>query len=68
MSSFKKGGNPMPPDCAHDLNRCSLKVWGHNTFAHKGDTHDVTFSNGKKMTCTSNGRDTPRSCEMKGPN
>ena len=58
-------GRVMPDDCNQNLNRCSLQIWGRNTFPHTGYTQSVTFANGMVLTCTSNGPNTPRSCTLK---
>ena len=58
-------GRVMPDDCNQNLNRCSLQIWGRNTFPHTGYTQSVKFSNGMILTCTSNGPNTPRSCTLK---
>jgi hypothetical protein len=54
----------MPDNCNQNLDQCSQIVWGHNSFAHRGDRQSITFSNGMILTCTSNGRDIPRSCAL----
>jgi hypothetical protein len=57
-------GDAMPANCQQNLNRCSLKIWGHNAFSQSGETRSITFSNGKTLTCTSHGKDTPRGCTL----
>jgi hypothetical protein len=58
-------GPAMPDNCKQNLNQCSQKIWGHNTFPHRGYQQSITFSNGMILTCTSNGPDTPRSCTLR---
>jgi hypothetical protein len=58
-------GPTMPDNCKQNLDQCSRKIWGHNTFPHRGYRQSITFSNGMKLTCTSNGPDIPRSCTLK---
>ena len=58
-------GRTMPDNCRQNLNQCSLQIWGRNSFPHRGDQQSATFSNGMTLTCTSNGRDTPRSCTLR---
>jgi hypothetical protein len=55
----------MPDNCNQNLDQCSQIVWGHNSFAHRGDRQSITFSNGMTLTCTSQGPDHPRSCTLK---
>jgi hypothetical protein len=59
-----QGTMAMPANCAQNLDQCSLKVWKHDSFPHKGVTQSMTFSNDQTLTCTSNGANTPRSCEL----
>jgi hypothetical protein len=63
-SGAAQAADSMPANCAQNLDRCSQKVWGHNAFSHSGDTRSTTFSNGKTLTCTSHGKDTPRGCTL----
>jgi Ricin-type beta-trefoil lectin domain len=58
-------GPTMPDNCQQNLNQCSLKIWGRNSFPHRGYQQSAKFSNGMTLTCTSNGPDTPRSCALK---
>jgi hypothetical protein len=58
-------GRTMPDNCKQNLDQCSQKIWGHNTFPHRGYQRSVTFSNGMTLSCASNGPDTPRSCTLK---
>jgi len=58
-------GPTMPDNCKQNLDQCSQKIWGHNTFPHRGYRQSITFSNGMILTCTSNGPDIPRSCTLK---
>jgi hypothetical protein len=64
-AAAQAAGRAMPDNCQENLNQCSLKIWGHNTFPHAGVQQSVTFSNGMVLTCTSNGSNTPRSCTLK---
>jgi hypothetical protein len=57
-------GPAMPDGCQQDLNRCSQKVWAHNSL-HRGSQQSVQFSNGMTLTCIANGTDTPRTCSLK---
>jgi hypothetical protein len=57
-------GGAMPDNCNLNLDQCSQRIWGHNSFSHSGVTQSTTFSNGAILTCTSNGRDAPRSCTL----
>jgi peptidoglycan hydrolase-like protein with peptidoglycan-binding domain len=59
-------GGAMPDNCKQNLNQCSLKIWPHNSFPHRGSTQNITFSDGETLTCTSNGANTPRSCTLTG--
>jgi hypothetical protein len=64
-SAAAQGTGPtMPDNCQQNLNWCSLKIWKHNSFPHRGSRQSVTFSNSMTLTCTSNGPDTPRSCTL----
>jgi hypothetical protein len=54
----------MPANCAQDLDKCSEKIWAHDTFPHAGVTQSVTFNNGLVLTCTSMGRGRPRDCTL----
>jgi TPR repeat protein len=58
-------GPAMPDNCKQNLDQCSQKIWGHNSFPHRGHQQSITFSNGMILTCASNGPDTPRSCALK---
>ena len=57
----------MPANCQQQMQQCSLKVWGHNSFTKAGETQSVTFSNGAVLTCTSKGADKPRNCKFDPP-
>jgi hypothetical protein len=57
----------MPANCQQQMQQCSLKVWGHNSFAKAGETQSVTFSNGAVLTCTSTGANKPRNCKFDPP-
>jgi hypothetical protein len=57
----------MPANCQQQMQQCSLKVWGHNSFARAGETQSVTFSNGAVLTCTSTGANKPRNCKFDPP-
>ena len=57
-------GIDMPADCENDLDKCSEKIWAHDSFPHKGVTQSVVFSNAMRLTCTSRGRDIPRFCQL----
>jgi hypothetical protein len=59
-------GAGMPGNCKQNLNQCSLQIWGRDAFAHPGDRKSITFSDGTTLTCSSNGRGTPRSCSLSG--
>jgi hypothetical protein len=55
---------PMPANCKQNLDKCSQEVWARDVFPHRGVQRSITFSNRMTLTCTSNGRDTPRSCTL----
>jgi hypothetical protein len=57
-------GGAMPDNCNQNLDQCSQKIWAHNSFPHAGASQSITFSNGTTLTCTSNGRDHPRTCSL----
>jgi tetratricopeptide (TPR) repeat protein len=61
----RRAGPTIPDNCQQDLDQCSRKIWGRNTFPHRGSRQSVAFSNGRVLTCISNGRDTPRSCTLR---
>ena len=57
------GADPdMPANCENNLDLCSQKIWAHDSFPHAGITQSIIFSNGMKLTCTSNGANKPRTC------
>jgi hypothetical protein len=57
-------GYVMPANCDQSLDKCSQQIWAHNSFPHSGVTRSVTFTNGRTLTCTSNGANTPRTCDL----
>ena len=57
-------GPDMPANCQQNLDQCSQRIWSHNAFPHPGDSQTITFSNGLTLSCTSNARNTPRSCTL----
>jgi len=54
----------MPDNCEQSLDQCSLKVWTHDSFPHRGAQQTITFSNGRTLSCISNGANKPRSCTL----
>jgi hypothetical protein len=65
QAAAQETGPTMPDNCKQNLDQCSQRIWGHNTFPHRGYQRSITFSNGMTLTCTSNGPDAPRSCTPK---
>jgi hypothetical protein len=47
-----------------NLARYSLNYWPRNSLAYKGQTVTTNTPHGR-LTCTSNGRDTPRTCSLR---
>jgi hypothetical protein len=63
-AAAQSAGYVMPANCGDDTNKCSIQIWTRNSFPHAGVTRSVTFTNGRTLTCTSNGANTPRTCDL----
>src|SRR5271167_1744242 len=57
-------GVTIPDNCLLNLDRCSQKVWRHDSFPHTGSQQSITFSDHLTLTCTSNGPNVARSCTL----
>lgn len=68
-AQMSQGENPnhgigMPANCQQNLDKCSERVWTHNSFPSRGSVRTVTFDNGWTLTCVSNGANVPRTCKL----